>query len=296
MSKNSTQAVVWFILSLIISVTNDSITKLLNNSISASTVVFWRFVFSTAILLPIVIFYGFNSISTKKIGLHIARGGILSFAISLWAYGIKFVPISTVTLMSLTVPLFTILMASIFLKEKISTGTLFATVIGCTGCLLTLSPQGMTFSLVSIVFIVASILFATLDILNKNLLNHGEKIMPMLFYSNFFSAIFALLIPGVDLAIAGNDMLLLFILGLGANLILFCLVKAFSLAKASLLAPVKYLELVISAVVGFILFSEGISFNILIGGGMIIFSSLLIDKKIQLNEWKKHLERIFSLD
>ena len=159
--------------------------------------------------------------------------------------------------------------------------------IGFTGCLLTLSPKGIAFSLTSVVFIVASMLFATLDIINKNLLNHGEKTMPMLFYSNFFSALFALLIPGVDLSIGAYDMILIFTLGLGANLILFFLVKAFSLANASLLAPVKYVELVISAIVGFVLFGEGISFNILIGGGMIICSSLLIDKKFTLNGCKK---------
>jgi len=287
MNKNSTKAVAWFILSLIISVINDSITKLLNNSINPSTVVLWRFMFSTIILLPIILFYGYNIISTKKIGLHIARGAILSLAMSLWVYGIKFVPISTVTFMSLTVPLFTVLMANIFRRQKISTGTIFATMIGFIGCILTLSPSGMRFSLVSIVFIIASMLFATLDIFNKNLLNHGEKSMPMLFYSNFFSGLFALFIPGVDFSIRGDDMVLLFILGLGANLILFFLVKAFSLTQASLLAPVKYLELVISALVGFAIFSEGISFNILIGGAMIIFSSLLIDKKIKLNGWKK---------
>lgn len=287
MNKNSIKAVVWFILSLIISVINDSITKLLSNSINSSTVVLWRFMFSTIILLPIIPFYGFNIISTKKIGLHIARGAMLSLAISLWAYGIKFVPISTVTLMSLTVPLFTVLMANIFLKERISTGTIFATIIGFTGCILTLSPSGIKISLISTVFIIASMLFATLDILNKNLLNHGEKSMPMLFYSNFFSGLFALFIPGIDFSIKGYDMVLLFILGVGANLILFFLVRAFSLTQASLLAPIKYLELVISALVGFLLFGEGISFNILIGGAMIISSSLLIDRKIKLNGWKK---------
>lgn len=288
MSKNSIRAVVWFILGLITSVANDSITKLLNNSMSASTVSFWRFGFSTIILLPIILFYGLKSITTEKLPIHIMRGAVLALAMSLWAYGIKFVPISTVTLMSFTVPMFTILMASIFLKEKISTGTILATMIGFTGSIFTLSPDGMTFSLISVIFIIASILFATLDIINKSLLNSGEKTMPMLFYSNLFSAIFAFFAPGVELHIEKEEIILLFILGLGANLILFFIVKAFSLAKASFLAPVRYLELIISAIIGFVLFGEKLSLNILIGGGMIILSSLLMDKKFKINGCKKN--------
>ncbi len=288
MSKNSIKAVVWFILGLIASVANDSITKLLNNSMSASTVSFWRFGFSTIILCPVIFTYGLKSIATAKLPTHVIRGGILALAMSLWAYGIKFVPISTVTLMSFTVPMFTILMASVFLKEKISTGTILATMIGFTGSLFTLSPNGINFSLISGIFIIASILFATLDIINKSLLNRGEKTMAMLFYSNFFSAIFAFFVPGVELHIEREAIILLFILGLGANLILFFIVKAFSLAKASFLAPFRYLELIISAMIGFVFFGEELSLNILIGGGMIILSSLLIDKKFKINGCKKN--------
>jgi S-adenosylmethionine uptake transporter len=287
MGENSIKAVVWFILSLVTSVANDSITKLLSNSVTASTVSFWRFTFSTAILLVVILFTGINSVKTKNIKLHIVRGLILSLAMSLWAYGIKFVTISTVTLMSFTVPMFTILMARIFLKEKISIGTILATIIGFGGSLLTLSP--VTFSLVSLVFIVASILFATLDIINKMLINDGEKTMPMLFYSNVFSALFAFFAPGVEFSIEGNDIMLLFILGVGANLILFFIVKAFTIAKASFLAPIRYLELVISALVGSLFFSEGLSVNIVAGGLMIILASLLIDKRFKVDGFKKRL-------
>ena len=65
--------------------------------------------------------------------------------------------------------------------------------------------------------------------------------------------------------------------------------KAFSIAKASFLAPVRYLELVISTLVGLIVFGEGISLNILIGGGMIILSSILIDVRFKLDGHKKRL-------
>lgn len=277
-------AILWFVLSLTISVFNDSITKVLNNSVSSLTVVFWRFVFSFILLLPIVFKSGLSSIKTPHIHIHVLRGFILSAAMSLWCYGMKFVPIATVTLMSFIIPMFTILMAGMFLREKISCNTILATFIGFTGSILTLSPEGITFPLTSVIFIIASILFATLDILNKMLLNEKENILPMIFYSNLFSTVFIMFVPNAvseAIKINSHQLLLLFILGIGANLILFCIIKAFSKAKASFLAPVKYLELLISAFIGFLFFNEMISTNILIGGTLIVMSSIIVNQKHQ---------------
>lgn len=281
---NSIAAVAWFILSLIVSIFNDTLTKVLNDSVSASTIAFWRFSFSFILLIPIVIRFGLNSIKTSKIYIHMLRGFILAAAMSLWCYGIKFVPIATVTLMSFTIPMFTILMAIVFLREKVSFEILIATFIGFTGSIMTLSSQNIKFSLISGIFIISSILFATLDILNKMLLNSNEKILPMIFFSNLFSAIFIICIPNTlaeAIQINYFQLALLALLGVGANLILFCIIKAFSKAPASFLAPVKYLELLMSTTIGFFFFKEVISINILLGGVLIVLSSIIISHKLQ---------------
>ena len=282
MKNNSLIAVTWFILSLVISVCNDALTKTLNSSLSPSTIAFWRFIFSTIILLPIIIKFGLSSIKTSKMPFHMLRGLILSTAISLWCYGISFVPIATVTLMSFTVPMFTVLMAGMFLREKITFYTITATCIGFTGSIIALAPHNLIFPITSGIFILASILFATLDILNKMLLNQGENTLPMMFYSNVFSAIFVILLPNSMNDIFSINLIefgLLMILGLGANLILFCIIKAFAHASASFLAPIRYLELLISALIGFIFFHEKVSYNIVMGGVLVILSSILITKK-----------------
>lgn len=199
---------------------------------------------------------------------------------SLWCYGIRFVPISTVTLTSFTIPMFTIVLAWIFLKEKVSSKTILATVIGFSGSMLTLSPQNTDLPLISGIFMVGSILFASLDILNKMLINKNEGTIPMIFYSNLFSLIFASFVPGTEFGeIDLLDIGLLFIIGAGANLILFCILKAFSLANASFLAPFRYLELVISMFVGFVFFGENTSVNMAIGGVMILIASIIIDRR-----------------
>lgn len=287
--NNKTLALLWFVSALLFSVLNDSIMKSLNSLMSASKITFWRFFFSCITLFVFTVLYDIKSVKTINIKSHVLRGLLLSVAMQLWIYGMRSVPISTVTLMSFTIPIFTILLAALCLGERIRLGTILATILGFAGSVLTLTQDDFTFSASSSVLIVASILFATLDIFNKTLVNRGEKPIPMLFYSNLFSLLFSIFMPQETsklFALTGYDIFLLLLLGIGANLILFCIIKAFSLVDASFLAPFRYLELVMSAIIGYSIFNEKLSLHMLVGGAMIIISSILVDRKIKTNEVK----------
>jgi S-adenosylmethionine uptake transporter len=275
--READKASLWFIASLIFSLGNDTITKLLQESLSPSKLVLFRFFFSSILLLPLVFSLGFKSIKTSHIFLHLVRGAILALALVLWSNAIGLVPIATVTLMSFTIPVFTSLLAVIFLKEKITKASLIAIILGFIGSIITITGQKITFNLTASFFLIASILFATLDIINKKLLNLGEKSFPLLFYSNIFSFFFLFLIEDLSFkAIDHASLFLTFTLALGANLILFAIIKAFSYAKASTLAPLRYLELVLSSLVGYFFFEEAISSSMIIGGALVIISSLII--------------------
>jgi S-adenosylmethionine uptake transporter len=278
--EGGNKANLWFILSLIFSLGNDSITKLLQRSLPPSQLVLLRFFFSSIIVIPLLFKLGFSSIKSPYILWHLIRGGILALALVLWSHGIGLVPIATVTLMSFTIPIFTSLLAVIFLKEKITKASLIAVTLGFIGSIITLAHEEITFSLTSYLFLFASILFATLDIINKKLLNAGEKSFPLLFYSNIFSCFFLFLVEDFSFTtITSKNLILTACLGLGANFILFCIIKAFSYAKASALAPLRYLELVFSSLVGYFFFQEALSLQILLGGSLVVISSIILTRK-----------------
>ena len=280
MKKSNLTAIMWFILSLCISVCNDAVAKMLVINLEPESIAFLRAAISTLVFIPIVIKEGITSIVTQKLNTHILRGLILAVAMSLWNYGIASVPIATVTLMSFTIPIFTVLMAVMFLKEKITCGVVFATILGLTGSLISAFSLNNEFSITSLMFLIASLLFATLDTINKGLLNMNEKTIPMVFYSNLFSTLFLLFIPKSTYNLYGiisQYYVQIILLGLGANLILYCIIKAFTYANASFLAPIRYMELVISLTVGYIFFNEGISMNMLIGSVLIVLSLTIID-------------------
>ena len=124
--------------------------------------------------------------------------------------------------------------------------------------------------------ILSAFLFATSDILNKKMLQ-SESLLSLLFYfyvgTALISAIPAFL---VWKPIAYKDVFGLLALGFGGISILYCILKAANATEISSIAPYKYIELVISVVVGYFIFGEIIKMSTIIGAGLIIPSALFI--------------------
>lgn len=250
------QAIGWFILSLLASSSNDALTKYLAYTLDPWQISFFRFGFASLTLLPFMLYQGKKAFATHRWSLHVGRGVLLFIAISLWGQGIKSAPMTTATLMSFSVPLFVLLLAPICLQEPIAFPMWVATLGGFVGIFFVLQPRVNTFNQASLFFLVAAILFALLDVLNKKYVTQ-ESTWSMLFYSNVVA--WALITyPTVQvwrtptlLEITG-----LLALGIGGNLILYFLLCAFSLTSASSLVPFRYLELFISMILSYAFFNE----------------------------------------
>ena len=115
----------------------------------------------------------------------------------------------------------------------------------------------------------------------------------MLFYSAMITTILAFpfamynwIMPNIE------ELILLFVLGMSANLILFFILKAFSYADATAVMPYRYLELIMSAGIAYIVFSEIPSTSTIYGALIIIPSTLFIiySEKKEFNRQDKERE------
>lgn len=268
----------WFILSLLVSSGNDILVKYLSSNLNFFQVVFFRFLFGAIIMLPIAFFANPADLKSKRLSLHFARGLILFLAMSLWCYALVIVPITTATLMTFTIPLFVLILAPIFLGEKVKAVLWVATIIGFIGSLISLDVTSIEFNVGALGLLLASLLFASLDIVNKKFVTK-ESMSSMLFYSAAFTALLAALPAYLYWQpILVTDLALLVALGVGGNLILYCLLKAFRYVAASAVAPYRYLELLFSAVGGFLVFSELPTQAVLVGACFIIPATMIVAK------------------
>lgn len=269
-------AISWFVLHSISSVMNDVISKYTGLNLSSFEVAFFRFLFGAITILPFAFYKKAGTLKTTNFSIHILRGALLLIGIVSWTYGLTTSLVTTATVISFSIPVFTLILAVFFLKENIIWQRWFVTLIAFIGIIITLKPHSNNFNPKVLVFILAALSFAMLDIINKKFIIK-ESMISMLFYSSFFTSIFS-----APLALyywqtpSTNELFLLFLLGASSNLILFFILKAFSLADATALAPYRYLELLISSIASFLVFSEIPDKSTIYGALVIIPSTLFI--------------------
>ncbi|WP_264704247.1 DMT family transporter [Wolbachia endosymbiont (group B) of Apotomis betuletana] len=268
--------VIWFILSLLSSVANDTISKYLSLHLQSFEIIFFRFLFTTITLVPFMFYYGMEAFKTSQISIQITRGALLFCGMFLWTYGLSIFPIVTATIISFSIPLFVILLAIPLLNENIIWQRWIVTIIGFVGIAITTKAHSEDFNPKILIFIVSALIFAILDILNKKLVIK-ESVISMLFYSALTTTIFStppLLfywhMPSL------LELILLLILGINSNLILLFMLKAFTLTDATALAPYRYIELIISAIVTYVIFNELPDKSALYGTLILIPSTLFI--------------------
>jgi drug/metabolite transporter (DMT)-like permease len=239
-------------------------------------VVFLRFAFATITMLPVMLLSGLDSFKTDRVPLHVARSVLLACGIALYCQGLAIAPIAVVTTLNFTIPLFTLVMARVFLKETVDATRWIGTLAGFAGVMVVMRPGGAAFNPAWLVVLLGACAFAALDVLNKVFVGK-ESFWAMIFYTALFTTVISA-VPALGAWVVPTtaQLGLLAILGAGANVLLFCLLKSFSLVDASALAPFRYTELMWSAAVGFLVFGEIPAVSTLIGAAVIIPSTLYV--------------------
>lgn len=266
----------WFFAHQLIGVGNDVIMKSVGGNLAVAQIVFLRFAFATLTMLPFMAASGPEAFQTARLPLHLARSVLLAGGIGLYCMGLTIAPIAVVTTLNFTIPLFTLLLSRVVLKEKVGPLRWCATLAGFVGVMLVLQPGHVAFNPQWLVVLLGATLFSSLDVLNKYFVGK-ESFWAMIFYTALFTAgISAYPAYQVWAPVTGAQLRLLAALGAGANLLLYCLLKAFSLLDASALAPFRYTELLLSALVGFLFFAEVPAMATLLGAAVIIPSALFV--------------------
>lgn len=264
-----TKAVVWFMLCILVGCVTNALLKYLGATLNPWKITFYRCFFSTVVLLPIIYGRSASRVSVRSLGLHVVRGLVFALAMSLWSYSLPKVPIALAILINFTTPLFVLVLAPLMLNEQVTWHVWSATTLAFLGIGAVLQPV-QDFSLVSLLLVLASALFGLLDVLNKKQL-YRSSISAMLFYASFFATLFltpAIFMPGPSPSYYEFGGLVL--LGLGSNLLLYCLLRAFALSSASSLAPFRYLELPVAAMIGYFFFREVPDSSIYLGAVVVI--------------------------
>ena len=204
--------------------------------------------------------------------LLIIRGLVGVTSMSLFFMSTKYLSIGTAVSMRYLAPIFAGIFAVIFLKEKIWPLQWLFFLMAFIGVLVLkgLDPQINTFGLILV--LIASVTSGLVYIIISKI---GKTEHPVVVV-NYFMVI-STIIGGVFsiknwVNPVGIEWVLLFSLGVFGYIGQVFMTKAFQSGKASIVAPVKYIEVIFTVLFGLLLFNEIYTFWSLLGITLIIGS------------------------
>lgn len=223
------------------------------------------------------------SIHTNKIKLHFFRNIFHFVGQYGWFVGIGLLPLAEVFALEFTAPIWTLIIAGIFLGEKITSRKMIAVLFGLLGVLVITKPGIGVVDAASFIVLGAAVCFAVTLVCTKSLSNSESPVL-ILFYMSLIQ-----LPIGFVLAISTwtwptlQQWLWLLIIGFTALSAHYCLSKAMQYAEVSMVVTVDFLRLPLIALVGVALYAEAFEISLLIGGLLMVIGNLVSLSKFPKN-------------
>lgn len=207
-------------------------------------------------------------------GLQILRSLIMLGQMSAFIFAVSYLPLADVGAIFAVAPLLVMLLASVFLGEKIGPRRAAAVAFGFIGVLIIIRPGTGVFDPISLIVLGGASCWAVFQTLLRVVGRRDSVETTTLFSAVVGCAAFSMVAPFVWRAPESMTWIWLLVLGLFGSIGHYLLSTAFRHAPASTLQPFAYTMPVWAAVMGWLVFSDIPDRWTLIGGGIVIASGL----------------------
>ncbi len=209
---------------------------------------------------------------------HVIRSLMLVGMTGLMVAALPLMPLAEATSMLFITPLFVVILAGPWLKEKIGLGRWLAALVGFSGALIIARPGGSLSGVGALLMLGAAFCYSIYQILTRQM-SKTENTLTMIFYSALTgTVVMSLSLPwfldGPQPTLF--EALLLFFLGLAGGIGQYLMTSAFRHAPASMLSPFMYVQIVWATLLGWQLFGQVPDGMSVLGMAIIVGSGLTI--------------------
>ena len=244
-------------------------------SLPSEILVFLRNGFGLLFLLPWLYHSGFRGLKTNRLSGHITRSVTGLAAMYCFFYAIAHLPLAEAVLLNFSSPIFTAIIAMLWLGEQATRKLKLAIVIGFTGICLILKPGIGILSAAALVGLISAV-FAAMAMVSIRDLSKTEPTRRIVFYFSVTATLIST-IPmfwywqAPDL----KPLLAMVFAGLAATLGQLLLTHGYSLAPAARVSPYSYNTIIFAAIYGWIFWSETLDILTLFGALLIICAGII---------------------
>ncbi|BAB48364.1 DMT family transporter [Mesorhizobium japonicum] len=235
-----------------------------------------RSVIGFFILLPLVLTSGgFAAMRTQRPLAHIARNVVHYSGQAAWLYALTLIPLAVLISIEFTTPIWTAILAVTFLGERLSRPKLAAVGLGLIGVVVIVRPGVDAVDPGHLVVLGAAVCFGISLVLVKSL-TRTDSVVRIIFWMliiqsalGLVPALYVWRTPSLEL---WPWILLIAFTGMSSH---FCMARALTYADATVISPMDFLRVPLSALVGWLLYHEQIDAFTAGGALLILMGNLL---------------------
>jgi len=235
-----------------------------------------RSVLGFFLLLPFVYANGgFAAVRTRRLPEHIARNLIHYGAQLGWFFALTLIPIGQVVAIEFTMPIWTALLAASFLGERITPWKATAIVLGIIGVVIIVRPATGEVNPGQLIALAAAVGFG-ISIAQVKSLTRTESALAVIFWMTVVQAVAGIL-PTLYLwvwpsAYVWAWVIVIAVCGTFSH---YCLTSAMRYADATIVVPMDFLRVPLTATVGWLVYAEQLDAYTVLGAALILTGNLL---------------------
>ena len=257
----------------------------LSTQVSIVQILFWRGVVGLAIVSVIINKIGWHHIYTRDIRLHALRNTIHFAGQYAWFFGLAAIPLAEVFAIEFTTPLWTALLATIFLGEQMSRYRVSALILGLVGIMIILRPGLEVIQPAALVVVFGAACYGAAHTVTKRL-SGADTSWSIIFYMVLMqlplSTILLVHEGTLSFSFSWPWLIVVSAMALSAH---YCMSRALSLADATVVVPIDFLRLPLIALVGYLLYDERLEWAVVVGS-VIMFSGIYLNVKADTGKRK----------
>ena len=244
----------------------------LSTNMSSFELLSFRSLIGIPVMCLVAWHLGFHKVKTRRIGMQVGRNVVHFGGQWAWVIGITLLPMAHVTALEFTMPMWTAIIAMLFLGEEAKSHRIVAVALGLAGVMVILRPGIEIVTPGALIVLLGALCYGISNVMMKSL-TADDAPWVIVFWMQIIQLPLALL-PAVFwfewVWPTWADAPWLLAMGLTGMSAHFCLARAFQLADATVCIPVDFVRLPLAAVIGWLLYSEGVSVWVL-AGAILIF-------------------------
>ena len=233
-------------------------------------ILFFRTGIALLILLAFLPRIGRATLKTQQPVVQVWRNGFHLLGQAAWVYSLSVLPLAMVFAIEFTLPVWTALLATLFLGERMNGARLVMLLCGIAGVLVILRPGMQEIQPAALIMLLGAFGFAVQMIGTKRL-SRTDSPWAVLFWMSVLQSPLCLAVawPGW-VTPDWSHLPWLIAIGCGHFAAHYCITRSLKLADASVVVPVDFFRLPLIAIVGAIAYGEPLDPMVMLGA-VIIF-------------------------